>query len=390
MKKRGAALLLTAIFALTMLSSLSGCKHAVNLGKSYIELYVRDNIGLTDFEVSPRPISARPEVSNLTDRLWTVTDNTSGVEFHVLDDHLDPGEYSLETSNELVNDYGQKLILKYADELPKLSQIAYEFADKQRVYSGKTYDYYGHIREYGFESGYLKGSYRTRTELKKLFDEVGILNEALKELEVVLPKKLDVYFRYMFEDRDGITDGYDAEDLADDMISVYASKEERDREYEIYEPYFLEMLLWFRCDEEALGEYTHEEIVSFVTETDYISPIGVYHGDNDRPDSYDDITSIRLNREAAVSFGSLFEILKRESFHVEGTARDFKFTGADGSEYEISYEFKDEPVVYDYGYRWYYIKNGEKISLDEDHIYAFSFKQIFEMTGIKATEIRHH
>lgn len=169
MKKRSTAVFLIVIFTFTTLSLLSGCKHAVNLGKSYIELYVRENIGLTDFEVSSHPISVKPESSNLTDRLWTVTDNITGVEFHVLDDHIGPGEYSLGTSNELVNDYGQKLILKYAGELPDLSQVDYEFADKQRVYAGKTYDYYEHVREYGFESGYLIGSYRTRTELKKLF-----------------------------------------------------------------------------------------------------------------------------------------------------------------------------------------------------------------------------
>ena len=387
MKKRSTAVFLIVIFTFTTLSLLSGCKHAVNLGKSYIELYVRENIGLTDFEVSSHPISVKPESSNLTDRLWTVTDNITGVEFHVLDDHIGPGEYSLGTSNELVNDYGQKLILKYAGELPDLSQVDYEFADKQRVYAGKTYDYYEHVREYGFESGYLIGSYRTRTELKKLFDEVGILGEAIKELDAVPPKELYVYFRYMFEDRDGITDGYDAEDLADGMVSVYSSKDGRESEYETYEPNFLEMLLWFRCDEEALGEYTHEEIVNFVTKTDYISRLGVYHGDNDQPDMYDDITSIRLNWKTPVSFGSLFEILKRENYPVEGTARYFKFTGFDGSEYEISYDFKDDPEEYDYGYRWYYIKNGEKIPLSEDHIYAFSFKQVFEMTGVKVTDI---
>ena len=143
--------ILPVMLVLTILSLLTGCKHAVNLGKSYIELYVRENIGLTDFEVSSHPISVKPESSNLTDRLWTVTDNITGVEFHVLDDHIGPGEYSLGTSNELVNDYGQKLILKYAGELPDLSQVDYEFADKQRVYAGKTYDYYEHVREYGFE-----------------------------------------------------------------------------------------------------------------------------------------------------------------------------------------------------------------------------------------------
>ncbi len=382
-KKRFISLLAVVIQLFTMTGLLTGCESAANLGKDAIEKYVKEEIGLSDFDVSSRFEKVKPENSLLTSRLWTVTDNKYDVEFHVLDEHAGSGGggggINFDTANYLKNDYVQKLISKYADELPVLSQIDYEFTEKHRAEQGKTFDYYEPFRKYGFETGDLKGSYKTRTELNKLFEQIDILEEALNDLFDPIPKDIYVYARYMYEDRDGVTDHC----LADIAIPVFGSKDEKQGYFELIEPHFLEMVLWFRCDDEALNEYSHEEIARFVSETDYVSPLGVYHGDSDLPDMFDDITSIRTNTGAPVSFGTLYEILKRENFPVNGTPRQFSFKGIDGAEYEVSYNFKDAPEYYDYGYRWYYNKNGEKEYMENEHTYAFSFGQVLNMTGIE-------
>lgn len=381
--KRILAVLLAVMQLFTMLSLLTGCESASNLGKSAIEKYVKEELGLSDFDVSSQFEKVKPENSLLTSRLWTVTDNKYDVEFHVLDEHAGSGGggggISFDTANYLNNDYVQKLISNYADQLPVLSQIEYEFTEKHQAEHGKTFDYYEPFREYGYEIGDLKGSYKTRTELNELFEQIDILEESLNDLFDTIPKDIYVYARYMYEDRDGVTDHC----LADTAIPVFGSKEEKQSCFEIIEPHFLEMVLWFRCDEKALNEYSHEEIARFVSDTDYVSPLGVYHGDNDRPDMFDDITSIRTNTGAPVSFGTLYEILKRENYSVNGTPRQYTFKGLDGAEYEVSYNFKDDPEYYDYGYRWYYNKNGEKKFIENEHIYAFTFEQVLEMTGIE-------
>lgn len=100
-------------------------------------------------------------------------------------------------------------------------------------------------------------------------------------------------------------------------------------------------------------------------------------------DMYDDITSIRISHKVDVSFGSLYEIMKREGYPVEGNVHSYTFTGADGAEYEISYDFKSKPDPDDYGYLWYYLKNGEKIEFDRKHEFGFSFDQVREMTEIE-------
>ena len=382
-KKRVITVLLVVMQLFTMMSLLTGCETAADLGKSAIAKYVKEEIGLTDFDVSSKFEKVKPENSLLTSRLWTVTDNKYDVEFHVLDLHAGSGggggSISFDTANYLSNDYVQKLISQYADELPVLSQIDYEFTDEHRAEQGKTFDYYAAFRKYGYETGGLKGSYRTRSELSELFEQIDILEGSLNDLFDTIPKDISVYARYMYEDRDGVTDNC----LADVAIPVFGSKDEKQSYFESIEPHFLEMVLWFRCDEEALNEYSHEEIARFVSETDYVTPIGVYHNGNDRPDVFDDITTIRTNNRAPVSFGSLYEILKRENYPVDGTPRQYTFKGIDGAEYEVSYNFKDAPEYYDYGYRWYYNKNGEKEYIMYEHTYAFSFGQVLDMTGIK-------
>lgn len=241
MRNRIIAMICTAVVSLSALCSLTGCEHAKNLGKSAIEKYVREDIGLTDFKVSALPKSVKSQNTFSNDRLWNVTDNESGVEFHVYDDHAGAGEFGFDTANYLKDDYGQQLILKYADELPELSQIEYAFADRpQRGPAGELYDYYEYLREYGYETGELKGTYTTRTELKQLLDEVGILGEALGDLGVTIPDDPAVRFRYMFEGRDGIGDDYS---LSDGYVSVYATEEEREEIFEYNEPMFVEVLL---------------------------------------------------------------------------------------------------------------------------------------------------
>ena len=105
--------------------------------------------------------------------------------------------------------------------------------------------------------------------------------------------------------------------------------------------------------------------------------------------SYPDLGLSRFGY--GMSFGTLYEVLSREGFEPDGTPDAFSFTGVDGSEYEFSYWFNDQPYEVDWedqsvvnGY--YYLKDGQRVSMDY-YFYNHFRNGLFErMTGMTFVE----
>ena len=89
-----------------------------------------------------------------------------------------------------------------------------------------------------------------------------------------------------------------------------------------------------------------------------------------------------------ITFGSLYEIPKREGFDPKGNTWHYSFNGIIGDKYEISYDFNDYTYTYGDDHKetgFYYIKSGEKVPMNYYDEYYFSEEKIEEITGLRLT-----
>lgn len=76
-----------------------------------------------------------------------------------------------------------------------------------------------------------------------------------------------------------------------------------------------------------------------------------------------------------ISYGGLYELLVRLDMAVEGTPEHFWVTGADGAEYEFSYDFhrearskEDETHII-----WYFLRNGYMVDTFHESAWYLSW-----------------
>jgi len=76
-----------------------------------------------------------------------------------------------------------------------------------------------------------------------------------------------------------------------------------------------------------------------------------------------------------ISYGGLYEMLTRLDWNVDGTPEHFSFTGADGAEYEFSYEFSREERVSEEKTHitWYFLRNGYMVDCTSERLWDHSW-----------------
>lgn len=293
------------------------------------------------------------------DRYWTVTlDN--GLTFHVIDDY---GWGMESVSNYLRDDYSESALAFIADSLPEFEYLRFV------IESGDEY------------SAHVVASYTTPDELKACRNELAALRVAFTDLgfdglsvrytlEYMHP--LRNVTDYVIDDAD-IFGSTDSEKSWDEMLAEYITT-----------------ILDYRYDTSLV---TEEQIDAALA--DYEMRVGIYRGnavdrelyEPEKIEYYDDIIANKYYY--GISFGSLYEILRREGFDVSGDAWHYSFTGADGSVYEISYDFIDSLYTdYDYTPRdgYYYLRDGEVQTMGAYFYNHFTVREIEELTGLKLVD----
>ena len=151
-----------------------------------------------------------------------------------------------------------------------------------------------------------------------------------------------------------------------------------------YEEKYLLCALDYRFDD-AIADFTDQEIKEIVSDSNNVERLGIVK--DGKTVMYEDLIANGVGY--GVSFGSLYEVLKREGLDVSGTDQHYSFTGKDGHVYEISYDFNDLETE-DYkdndgkmikGY--YYIKDGEKTAMYAYKYNHFTANEIKEITGLE-------
>ena len=150
------------------------------------------------------------------------------------------------------------------------------------------------------------------------------------------------------------------------------AKEEINGEYCVYKNTFLEA-----------SEFSKDEIISNVNKYGRKFMVTI---EKDRY-VFDDLNLLSGWQGANLSYETLFEVVKRCGFNVEGNKSDFSFVGSEGATYSVarSYVEKKEKTSDIY----YYLRNGERVNLTLIYGYNdfFMAEEILEMTGMTLTEI---
>lgn len=343
--------------AIAVVSTLfSGC--VTEYDREDIVNEIRENIGVKNAVVSPAYTEFEGE-DGYTDRIWTALIPDSGIKFHVIDDY----HWGMESvTNYLKNDYDEAVLAYIETQLPKFEYIKTSTYKKDGIFYGEITGKYENLQE-------LKACHEELENIKKAFDDLGYDNlQIAYQIEYIHP--LRNVTDYVIDDGDtfGNTKSIDSfEDMKKEYITT---------------------VLDYRYED--LQSFSSEEIKSALD--NYMYPVGIYKGDEtdeklyeeSEITYYDDIIASKY--AYGVSFGSLYEILKRENMNPQGDYWHYSFTGADGSIYEISYDFNDYPFDVSYSETkngYYYIKDGEKIPMDFYFYNHFKASEIYNMTGLK-------
>ena len=178
-------------------------------------------------------------------------------------------------------------------------------------------------------------------------------------------------------------------DYVIDDADIFGSTD-REKSWDEMLAEYITTILDYRYDTSLV---TEEQIDAALA--DYEMRVGIYRGDAvdrelyepEKIEYYDDIIANKYYY--GISFGSLYEILRREGFDVSGDVWHYSFTGADGSVYEISYDFIDSLYTdYDYTPRdgYYYLRDGEVQTMGAYFHNHFTVREIEELTGLKLVD----
>ena len=342
---------------LCSLIALSGCTEEYD--RADIIKYVTENCGIKKFSVSKDYEEVEGD-DGYTDKVWTVTvKGDDELEFVVHDDF----HWGMEALvNSLWDDYKYVALVHLYEEYDECELLELNEEKDIRTYAE------------------LVGSYDNLNELEALFEEAEEFAEYIEECGY------DIEFRVNFQMKNPLRNNCGMS-LDDGDYFCWIEADSKVNCEEVYEEAVNKCLLTsiiYRF-EDKLSEFTEEEIKEAVESCKYRVAVSKDGTEDGEFVFYEDLCGRMYT--SAVTFGTLYEILVREGAEVTGDSWHYSFTGADGSVYEVSYDFCDYVFVdkvspYTERNGYYYIKDGEKVPMDYYYYNYFSEKDVFEMTGI--------
>ncbi len=336
----------TYVIFLVMTLFLTSC--TTNYQHEDIFLYVKDKYRFDDFTVSEKRTEVKDE-DGYTDYLWTV--KVDGIEFTVIDNYY----YGMEAvTNRLHDNYTDVMLKQYFNRVDMITHFSL---------NESTFD--------GIYKNNLVARFNSKEELLRLYNELSDFNSYLKNDGYTVPFSFSYRLEMQNPIRNNIS-GYIVDD--GDTVGTVTEIKTSDREAMLNK--YILTCIDYRF-EDLLSELTEQEIMDTVKGcSERIALIR-----NDTVSFYDDLCANRYHY--GISFGTLYEILKREGFDPEGDADHYTFTGTDNNVYEISYDFTNIDQKNDDTNHYYYLKNGSPIKMLGNFYTHFTEGQIAEMCGLK-------
>ena len=333
---------------------LSGCTKEFQ--QNDIASYIKDNYGVESVKVSSQ-CEIWEDEEGYEDKIWKCKiPDTIGIVFYVVDDY----------------GWGMESVSNY---------LWTNFDDAVAEYVYDEYDGWDNIdlikhQNCGVDIVTYYGQFKDLYELRSLFDEYERFLITSSGVNYIYSYDTGVSFKFEFDNPIRNTVDYTVTD--GDYRGTLSNDNELSYE-EALNNYIL-TCIDYRFDD--IWEFTEEEIHDAMKTCDHRIAISRSGDENGEWEIYDDLCASKYSY--GISFGTLYEILVRENYPVEGDCNHYSFVGVDGSVYEISYDFNDYEYEDDdethLGY--YYIKNGTKEPMRAYFYNHFKEKAIYNMTGI--------
>ena len=349
--KDTARILAVCILITSINFSFTGC--AKKYDRDDIIQFVRKTTGLKEFEVSETYVPKKDEEGDGY-RLWTVTDTKTDLVFYAIEHSY----YAIFPVNDLLHNYGDAVLFREKDRLPEFKYL--------EINALKS--------DIDVETATITATYNNGYELSLCYREIQTLVYMLGYTGYTNPS-ISVSFVYNNPLRKAVK-----------YVGNYGSSYFRTDTIPDYDQIYSKLItaVYYYRFEDTMKGFSDESVEAALKK--YTWHVGVYRDESETPEFYDDI--IYNDSGKNITFGSLYEILKREGFDPKGNAWRYSFYGIDGEKYEISYDFND--YTYTYGddreeTGFYYIKSGEKVPMNHYADYYFSEEKIEEMTGLRLT-----
>lgn len=340
-----------AICLFLLSTLLSACNGGAKIhSRGDVKRYIKQNYNFDDYSLSKES----KEING--DYYWTVTvEGDYGCTFHV-EDYYSDGFGGMFSSRHLHDDYSSNALIKL-----------YEAYGKNDIFTLE-------VNEDGqWKSARLHTTFSNRAELEAALEEVKDFLEYKEKytdnvtvcIDMDFAHKLRCQTEYQIDDGDYL-----------ENLMVYT-----DEVYEEAMKKYIKVCMDYRY-EELLADFTQQELESAIADSGRRVAILKSDGEGKTFDCYKDLCTSRSG--SGVSFGTLYEILKREGSEVKGDSWHYNFTGVDGAVYEMSYDFREAvceggELTYKY---YYYYKDDEKIKMEYSGSNHFTEQEVEEMTGL--------
>ena len=377
MDKHKKSMIAAGVLMILIASALLLSGRVKKYTRSDIKAYARKITGHRELTVSETYKEILEDEEGYLDHLWTVTDEESGITFHVLDDYY----WALEAvENKLLDDYESAVFLSLLKDgkIPKGTRL-----------SLKTEDFSG------LADAELVCSFQDMEGLEQCYHDLLTVRTALEQAG--FPGLKVVYcVQYSNPIRGAVDYEIDEGDTTGEVGSVGEEDLAQMRRN------YLACALDYRF-EDALKEFSQEEIDALVHAQ---NTVRIYRPSENRPGTEDgeetlsDAPSeeacfqgvIGSPKYAGISFGTLYELLRIEGRDPKGNAWHFSSTGADGSRLEFSYDFNDLSGYNDAKGKlqkgYYYMVDDKKVRMSEYYDNHFAASEIERLTGLRVAEFR--
>ena len=329
---------------------LAGC--TTQYEQKDVYRYLKKTYALKDVEVSKERTELTGEDS-YADYIWEVT--ADDITFHVKDDH----HWGLETlTNSLTDDYDDALLKAYFDP-DMLPHFTLDEKEEEGLYANE-----------------LIGKFDSKEELRQLYAELESFQAYAAENGYDTPNSFSYHLLMQSPVQgdnapthfiyDGDTIGCVTDitgDIVKEAMAEYALAYTEYHFSDLYE------------------KFTEEEVKEAVGNSDYHYRLAIVKENGTF--FYDDLCARGYNE---VSFGTLYEILKREGFNVKGNNEHYSFTDASQNTYEIAYPsdgFINANGATNESDHSCFLKNGVPVEREYNDYYDVTTSEIEEMFGLK-------
>lgn len=393
--KRRTCLLSAAALCLAAVL-LSGC--VKKYVRSDIASYAKKVASRSTLTVSEGYMEIQEDEEGYLDHLWTVTDEESGLVFHVLDDYYWAME---EVENQLLNDYDSAAFIFLLDsgKIPPAEGITLRKSDFSGMVQAELFCGFSDLAGLMECYGELQG-------LRRAAEEAGYPG-------LHVPYTV----RYQNPLRGAVDYAVDTGDTTGDLGSLDGEA------LSLMKKNYLACALDYRF-EDALAEFSPEEVYAVVHAPDSVriykaedaaqagDADGGGHGDAEGsaaagasgPEGAQSAAEqdaagrvyyegvIGSPKYSGISFGTLYELLRQEGREPRGNAWHFTCRDTEGAELEFSYDFHDLSGFNDAQGRlkkgYYYIRDGRKVRMSAYYANHFDASEIEALTGLKVAEDR--